>query len=318
MSTSKEVFALRKAGQLEEAFKLALSLNEGSDPDIWEVRALTWCLVDLVDKAISQENYQILPTYRQELEKIVVDLEGLRPNALTPSEDAPLIDKRNRALSLISQVEADQRSGSFKKIITYKDIYAQRKENLDQAYQMALKATAGNFSGQMELYALAWCLIDLIKRDAKACNYDNLETYRQQLQAIAVDPQSNQVLAKQKDYVLSRYAPDALIFYQAEEFSKQENYLEAINCYQKLLPKIPPKNQLKFGWDLYRYSTQLFKKEGHVIPQIKRYLWQYLNLDVEKPSLLHSLILQLAKNIAKKSEELDLAAFLHIWGIKNF
>lgn len=50
MSTSKEVFSLRKNGSLDEAYELALKLNDTSSPDDWDKRALGWCLIDLIKR----------------------------------------------------------------------------------------------------------------------------------------------------------------------------------------------------------------------------------------------------------------------------
>ena len=39
MTTSKEVFALRKEGALDEAYKMALELMEISEKDDWDIKA---------------------------------------------------------------------------------------------------------------------------------------------------------------------------------------------------------------------------------------------------------------------------------------
>lgn len=319
MSTSKEVFALRKAGQLDEAYEMAAQLNDTAYPDIWDMRAFGWCLVDLIDREFSAKNYQKLKMYGRQLERIEVDESGseLDRDVLTPDNDAALIARRKRALSLVSRITTQQQNGNTGTIITYKDIYAKRKENIDEAYKMALQATAVSNPDIMELHAFAWCLIDCIKRDFVAEKYQNLEHYCQQLQKIIVNANDDDILTKQRNYALSMCEPSAPIIFQAQAYSQQKNYTEAIRCYNKLFPNIPQKYHISFGWDLYRHSKQLLDQGKHTIPQVKRYLQQYLKLGVDKPSKLHSTMLWIAKEIAR-NDNLDMGAFLSLWGINAF
>ncbi|TXX94325.1 hypothetical protein FXF11_04955 [Vibrio cholerae] len=51
MITSKDVFAKRKSGQLDEAYQMAVELVKENASDEWNFKALAWCLIDLLKRA---------------------------------------------------------------------------------------------------------------------------------------------------------------------------------------------------------------------------------------------------------------------------
>ena len=72
---------------------------------------------------------------------------------------------------------------------------------------------------------------------------------------------------------------------------------------------------LQLGWDIYR----LLKKQSATMPmpQLRQLLMQYLQLDIERPSLLHSLILTLvAKHVAGR-EDFNFTSFFKLWSIDS-
>ena len=50
MITSREVFAKRKEGAIDEAYQIALQLMVKPGVDEWDRKALGWCLVDLIKR----------------------------------------------------------------------------------------------------------------------------------------------------------------------------------------------------------------------------------------------------------------------------
>ena len=73
------------------------------------------------------------------------------------------------------------------------------------------------------------------------------------------------------------------------------------------------REDLQLGWDIYR----LLKEQSATMPmpQLRKLLCQYLQLDIDRPSLLHSLILTLvAKNIAGR-EDFNFPSFFKLWSI---
>ncbi len=51
MATSKQVFALRKEGKIEEAYQMALTCILIDSEDEWNIKALAYCLYDKIKLA---------------------------------------------------------------------------------------------------------------------------------------------------------------------------------------------------------------------------------------------------------------------------
>ena len=71
--TSKDVFAKRKEGFLDEAYQMALELMKNPQPDEWDIKAFAWCIISLIKRDASQGHPQNLPDYSQQLENLNFD-----------------------------------------------------------------------------------------------------------------------------------------------------------------------------------------------------------------------------------------------------
>ncbi|TXR47499.1 DUF7017 domain-containing protein [Phyllobacterium endophyticum] len=89
MTTSKEVFASRKSGQIDEAYQMALVLMAKSEPDDWDRRAYGWCLIDLVKRHAQDRD-------RPETADYIVRLSNFE----VPAGDDLLEKQRKYALSI--------------------------------------------------------------------------------------------------------------------------------------------------------------------------------------------------------------------------
>lgn len=120
-------------------------------------------------------------------------------------------------------------------MITNKDVFAKRREGkIDEAYRMASQLINNPQPDDWDIKAFAWCIIDLIKRDAKAGNQQNLLQYKQQLEAIRVDP-NDEILNDQSSYALKLCNPNSQLILQAKNLSKSGRNREAANIYWKIL-----------------------------------------------------------------------------------
>lgn len=199
-----------------------------------------------------------------------------------------------------------------------RDVFTKRKAGeLDEAYQIALKLNAEPSPDEWDRRALAWCLVDLLKREFAAGHHQALEPYRQQLERIKIDSKTDEILAGQREKALLLCDPSAPLISQAQAYSKQQNYSKAVDFYNKVYPDLSPVYHESFGWDLYRYSQQLYKDGARNFFHVKKNLKQYLKLHIAKPSLLHSVILQIALKMAKDGH-VDLYSLLNLWGVDNF
>lgn len=203
-------------------------------------------------------------------------------------------------------------------MITSKDVFAKRREGkVDEAYRMALQLMDNPHPEEWDIKAFGWCLIDVIKRDAPNGNSENLARYRQQLETIS-GPALDEVLAKSKGYALSLCNPNASEINQAKELSKSGKHEQSIAIYKQLIDNGETDINVatSLGWELYKASKELLNRTPVIFGKIKMYLNWYLKLNVEKPTLLHSLMLQVANKCAAENN-IDMLAFSHYWGLEN-
>lgn len=203
-------------------------------------------------------------------------------------------------------------------MITSKEVFAKRKEGaVDEAYRMALELMAIPNADEWDKKAFCWCLIDVIKRDAGNGNNENLAHYQRQLESIEADP-SDEVLAKGVRNALSLCNPGGREISHAKALGKEGRHAEAAAAYRKALAACPANREAQtgFGWELYKHTKELMAAENVSIGAVKRNLNDYLKLDVEKPSLLHSCILQLAGKLAGQ-DKFSMLAFARLWNLSN-
>ena len=74
MSNSTEIFALRRAGHIEEAYTKALEIIECNPTDEWNIKAFGWCIYDLIRNAVSQQDYESAKQYVFQLNKVQIDV----------------------------------------------------------------------------------------------------------------------------------------------------------------------------------------------------------------------------------------------------
>lgn len=204
-------------------------------------------------------------------------------------------------------------------MITSKDVFAKRKSGqLDEAYQMAVELVKENASDEWNFKALAWCLIDLLKRDSQSDQQQNLAYYSQQLQSIDVAA-NDEILTTQVQYALSLCNPNGQLIQKAKSLSKQGKHLQAANIYKQLCSEGAGdlNVQTSLGWELFRLLQHSLAQEHINVSSSKRLLADYLKLNlVEKPSLLHSSILQQAAKLAGNSS-FSLISFSRYWQLDS-
>jgi len=201
-------------------------------------------------------------------------------------------------------------------VITNKEIFAKRRDGaLDEAYQMALQLMRSPDIDDWDFKAFAWCLIDLIKRDASAGQQQNLAHYRQQLKSIKVDS-NDDVLQKGVRYALSLCNPFGQLIGEAKSLSKQGKHAEATKIYRKLCANGAADTaiQTSLAWELYKLSKKLMAQTNVNLNVVKKYLNDYLKLEVEKPSLLHTCFLQLASKLGG-DDNFNMLVFVRLWGL---
>lgn len=207
-------------------------------------------------------------------------------------------------------------------MITTTEVFAKRKEGaVDEAYRMALELMSSSNPDDWDRKAFCWCLIDIIKRDAGNGDTENLAHYRQQLESVETAP-ADEVLAKGIRSALSLCSPNSRDCSQAKALGKEGRHAEAAAAYRKALAAGSANREVQtgFGWELYKHTKELMAVENIMLEAVKRNLNDYLKLDVEKPSLLHSCVLQLAGKVAGKltgKDKFNMLVFSRLWNLDN-
>ncbi|MCC3862613.1 DUF7017 domain-containing protein [Pseudemcibacter aquimaris] len=203
-------------------------------------------------------------------------------------------------------------------MLSSRDVFAKRKEGeIDEAYQMALQLMKNSEIDDWDRKAFGWCLIDLIKRDTKLSDFSKIEIYGNQLRPLKVDP-SDKVFRDQKEYALKLCNPNAKIILEAKSHSKNGNHQQALNIYRDLIHRgdNSAETHTSAAWELYKTAKSMISQDPANHHGAKRLLNEYLHLNTEKPSLLHSCFLQLADKIAIAGK-LNMGAFVSIWNLEN-
>lgn len=201
---------------------------------------------------------------------------------------------------------------------TSKEVFAKRKEGaLDEAYELASQLVASPHADEWDRKAMGWCLVDLIKRDVQTSKSENLEHYRRQLESLQVAA-DDEVLQKGIRNALLLCQPNGPLIKQASALSKEGRHAQAVALYRQAgrLGPLDSQVQTNLGWDLYRHTKQLLDTEPVDFSAIRRNLHDYLKLDAEKPSLLHTCFLQVASKLASQ-EKLNLLKFLPLWDLEH-
>lgn len=204
-----------------------------------------------------------------------------------------------------------------------KEIFRLRREGeIDQAYAMAREAMAGSFADDWDVRALSWCLVDLLKRAARQNDGVRLSTFAAELEALPV-PEGDEILEKQRRFALSLAEEGRRDILTAQAHSKAERYEKSCHLYYELfaMDALYPSDHPGYGWDLYRWTKDILSASDALAPaavgQARRNLNIYMKLSVDRPSPLHSCMLQIAWQLASNNQ-LDLPAFVGLWGLENF
>jgi len=200
---------------------------------------------------------------------------------------------------------------------TSKEVFAKRKEGaIDEAYRMALELMGSPQVDGWDRKAFCWCLIDLIKREAKTEHQENLRHYRTQLESVEVDP-ADEVLSRGIRNALSFCNPHGQQISQAKALSRDGRHAEAATIYRKMWAdgSADRETQTSLGWELYKHSKGLMAAGNGNVGAIKRNLNDYLKLDVEKPALLHACFLQLASKLSGQ-DKFSMLGFSRLWKLE--
>lgn len=164
--------------------------------------------------------------------------------------------------------------------------------------------------------ALAWILIDLTKEYIFLGNISNAEQSYNQLLKIDFY-NSDDIISSQIQFLKPKIDIQYNEIKKAEDLSKKCKHSEAFNLMNRLLlaGKLKPIHHESYGWIIYRYIKSEINTLDSV--SVRRYLRDYMNLKNERPSMLHSMILNFGLNYSKEHSDFNLFNFFNLWGSNN-
>lgn len=150
-----------------------------------------------------------------------------------------------------------------------------------------------------------------------------LKRYSDELAALVV-PDGDDLLATHKDRALSLSRPAGRAAMEARKHGKEGRHEQAVRIYRELAQQgeLTAEDRISYGWELSHAIRDILKAgDAKELPPTsvgtaKQYLNAYLKLDVPRPELLHSRILQQALKLAA-NKQLRLVPFLRLWQIEH-
>ena len=198
-------------------------------------------------------------------------------------------------------------------------VYALRKEGrIDEAYQLVLSVFQEDSEDDTKK-ALSWVLIDLCKKFVAERNLNQAQVYFNQLSNIQFDFEDDFVETIQKQIKFLK--PKIDIHYgqiqQADELSKNGQEKQALDIIRSMIVnnQLSELNHETYGWIIYRYMKTI--EENGTSIEVRTLLRDYMNLKNERPSMLHSMILNFALNYSKKHSDFNFYNFFKLWDAKS-
>ncbi|WP_373811090.1 DUF7017 domain-containing protein [Porphyromonas macacae] len=201
------------------------------------------------------------------------------------------------------------------------EIYDLRREGrLDEARQKAEDLLRQDNTNQDVWKAYAWTLIDICKREQQQGNIEDarqISEYLSRLRFNTTYDEFAETLVKKIQQLKLIVNPFFAQIQEAKELSQNGDNDQAweILCQLAADGHLPEEAHESYGWTISRYLR------GHISTlnsvEVRTQLRDYINLKNERPSNLHSQILNFALNYSKQDDNFKLVSFLRLWGPDN-
>lgn len=199
-------------------------------------------------------------------------------------------------------------------------IYALRKEGrLEEAYQLALRLYQQDSADDDINKAFSWVLIDLCKKFISEQKLSNSQIYFNQLSSIQFEYEDEfvETIKKQIHFLKPKIDTNYSEIQKAEELSKNGNNKEALAIFKNLISqnRLTELHHESYGWIIYRYIKAEENNLSSV--EVRTFLRDYMNLKNERPSMLHSMILNFALHYSKTHSDFKFYSFFLLWNPDN-
>lgn len=165
--------------------------------------------------------------------------------------------------------------------------------------------------------AFAWVLIDLCKYFIADKNLNQAVVYFKELNTIDFYDEEDSIIENQKNFLRPMIDVNYSEIQKAEELSKNGKNKEALAILKNLISqnRLTELHHESYGWIIYRYIKAEESNLSSV--EVRTFLKVYMNLKNERPSMLHSMILNFGLNYSKDHQDFNLYNFFKLWNPSN-
>ncbi|MBC6995897.1 hypothetical protein QWY85_17225 [Neolewinella lacunae] len=162
--------------------------------------------------------------------------------------------------------------------------------------------------------ALAWILIDLCKLFSNAENYPQAQSNYDELLKLTTH---DDIIEGQQEHLAKIVDPFHEQVSAFNQKSKDGDHDEAVNGFSSMLAanQLSPVHHETYGWAIFRLLKA--KAEEYTSVQVRTWLKRYLDLKNDRPSMVHSQILNWTMKYAENDPNLRTMDFLKIWDARN-
>lgn len=201
-------------------------------------------------------------------------------------------------------------------------VYKLRKDGeIEQAYELAHNLFLKSPDDYDAKNAYAWTLIDLCKHSLNEGDIQEAKNWMSSLSELDyTTPRDNfsATIAKQRHMLEQRLSPEHIQIQKAFELSKNGDSAQAYMIMAQLANDglLPSSAHENYGWIIYKYLRDNISSLNSI--QARSILRDYILLSNERPSILHSMILNFALNYSKKDPTFKFLSFFKLWDPTRF
>jgi hypothetical protein len=188
---------------------------------------------------------------------------------------------------------------------------------LNYALSIARKLYSDEPYNEWVQKALAWVLIELCYQQIGDNKLNEAEIGFNELKTIDFQGCEDDIIENQKKILRPRIDTNYSEIKKAEELSKNGNNKEALAIFKNLITqnRLSELHHESYGWIIYRYIKAEESNLSSV--EVRTFFRDYMNLKNERPSMLHSMILNFALNYSKTHNDFKFYNFFLLWNPDN-
>lgn len=203
--------------------------------------------------------------------------------------------------------------------MSFREVNSLRREGrLDEAFKLAetdLQAEDSSWSRS----AMFWVLRDYFNSYLSQGNMEDCnKTFLQMQEMLSGMDDEDGYAERAIKHASECLCPNSRLLHEASELSRNGHEEEAYDKVMEIHAKTPIEDLLheQFAWIIFRYLKKEYNQIGSL--NARKILFTYMQLHNERPSLVHSQILNLASKISERYNDFKFLPFLQMWGVNNF